>query len=663
MLPDYPEARVDDVYETLAGVPFPDPYRWLEENSEEVKQWQHRQADLATSHVREWRGFERLHDLIGELYTGQPTLPRYAGGMWFRTQYAEGASQAHVVMANDAMGSGRILFDPASENRDSPPFLSWISPSPDGRILAVGICVDGSESNTIRLVDVDTGTLLPNPPTQIIMDSWTGGAQWLADSSGFFFNAITGQASELRQNVYLHRRLPEISTRLIEIPWIGKKNEYRMVVVSRDGAYAVAVERLVDPIPIAFSCIESGSLLWKPFITLNDGAVKGHAIGGKYIAVTDVGARRGRLVSISFDTADPNNSDAWDEIVPESESVLRTVTQVGEVLYLTELVDTYARVRIVDLNGRILGEVPLPGNGALREYPTALTNMAPKGHPDKFIFGFSSLVASPGIYCHSPGESETETLQKPRVVLEKTVVEDLWATSSDGTRIPYHLVRRADVESDRPKPTLVYGYGGFNIPLVPQYPGAMAAFIAAGGVFAHVHLRGGGEFGDDWWKAGRWENKQNSYNDLYAIAEQLIGVNRCTPELLAVTGGSNGGQMAAVAITQRPELWAVAVPRAPRLDLIGACRNTYGRQSTLTDRVISVDDPDEVRRLATFSPYHLVRDGIKYPAVYLDAGDTDPRCPAWEARKFAARLQRATKSQSPVLLHVWENVGHWLGYR
>jgi prolyl oligopeptidase len=185
----------------------------------------------------------------------------------------------------------------------------------------------------------------------------------------------------------------------------------------------------------------------------------------------------------------------------------------------------------------------------------------------------------------------------------------------------------------------------------------MAAFVAAGGVFVHAHLRGGGEFGLEWWQSGRMSRKQNGYDDLYAIAEDMIAAGLCTPRTLAVTGGSNGGLMAGVALTQRPELWAVVVPRVPVLDLVGACRDPYGRQAVM-EEMADIEDPAEVLRLTTFSPYHLVRDGVSYPAVFLDAGDTDPRCPPWHARKLAARLQAATSSNAPILLHIWENVGH-----
>lgn len=655
----YPITRIADATDEVTGVSFPDPYRWLEQESEEVRRWQRAQAELASAHVREWPHVDRLQQLVARFSTEHfATLPRYTSGRWFRTCSTESGSHAHALVANDAMGDGRLVYDPTTENPERPPFLSWIVPSPDGRTLALGVCADGSENNTIRLIDVATGRALGDPPPHTLMDNWTGGVQWLPDSNRFFFSAITGAAIDFKQRVYLHRRSPVPTTVPVGVPWTGLK-EYRMVVVSRDGRYAVALERLHNPIPVAIAALGAGSLCWRPFVTgIGNGyTVAGHVVGERYIAVTDVGAPRGRVVAIALHSGDPNDPDTWQELVGESEATLRTLTPVGNTLYLTEFLNTYARVRIVTLDGKELGEVSLPGRGAVSESPFPMTNLIPKGHPEKFVFAFSSLTVSPGLYCHTPGQEGIETLQAPQVRIEGTVVEDHWAVSADGTRIPYHLVRRADVNADQPRPTLIYAYGGYNAPLVPQFPRAMAAFVAVGGVLVHAHLRGGGEFGLDWWRGGRMGNKQNGYHDLYAVAEGLIAAKRCTPQSLAVTGGSNGGLMAGVAATQRPDLWAVVVPRVPILDLIGACREPYGRMAIM-EEMANVEDPDEVRRLASFSPCHLVRDGVRYPAVFLDAGDTDPRCPAWHARKFAACLQRATTGSAPIVLHVWENVGH-----
>jgi prolyl oligopeptidase len=653
----YPNTRIDDVEDTVAGVSFPDPYRWLEKHSDDVRAWQHAQGELASAYVREWPHFDRLRRLVARFSTERfVELPRFAAGRWFRTRIPEGGSQAQALVADEPMGSGRVLFDPTTENPGRPPFLSWIAPSPDGRTLAVGVCADGSESNTMRLIDVATGKLLADAPPHTLMDNWAGGVQWLPDSSGFFFSAITGAAIDFVQNVYLHRRSPAPTTMPLDIAWTEAK-EWRMVVVSRDGQYAIALERIRNPVPVAFAALGKGSLTWRPFVTSIGGTLAGHVVGDRYVAVTDVGAPRGRLVAIPLNADDPNDRASWQELLAESRATLRTVTPVGEALYLTEFVDTYTHVRYLDLDGKELGEVPLPGRGAVSELPFALMNLLPKGHPDKFLFGFSSLTVSPGIYSHTPGHAGIETLKEPQVRLENTVVEDRWAVSADGTRIPYHLVRRADVDARKPQPTLIYAYGGWNVPCVPQFPGPMAAFVAVGGVFVHAHLRGGAEFGLDWWQGGRMGTKQNGYDDLYAIADNLIAAKLATPQSLAITGGSNGGLMAGVAATQRPDLWAVAVPRVPILDLIGACREAYGRMA-VTMEYANIEDPQEVHRLATFSPYQLVREGVSYPAIFIDAGDTDPRCPPWHARKLAARLQKATAGAAPILLHVWENVGH-----
>lgn len=657
MIVTYPDTRIDDVKDTLAGVSFSDPYRWLEQESEEVRRWQRAQAVVASAHVREWPHFDRLRRLVARFSTEHyGVLPQYTAGRWFRTRVAEGASQAQALVADEPMGDGRVLFDPMTENLERPPFLSWIAPSPDGLTLALGVCPDGSEHNTTRLIDVGTGRMLADPPPQTLMDS-TSRVQWLPDSSGFFFSAITGAAIDFEQNVYLHRRFPAPTTIPVDIAWTEAK-DCRWVVVSRDGKYAVAFERFASPIPVAFAALGAGPLRWRPFITSIVGTVAGHVVGERYIAVTDVGAPRGRVVAIGLDADDPNDPQGWQELVGESDATLRTVAPVGEALYLTEFVDTYARVRIVDLDGKALSEVPLPGRGAVGiERSHLMLSTLLKGHPEKFLFTFSSLTVSPGIYSHTPGHEGIETLQAPQVRLESTLVEDRWAVSADGTRIPYHLVRRADVNAAQPQPTLIYAYGGYNIPLEPQFPGPMAAFIAVGGVFVHAHLRGGGEFGLEWRQGGRMRNKQNCYADLYAVAEDLIAANRCTPHSLAVTGESNGGLMAGLAVIQRPDLWKVVVPRVPMLDLIGACRDPFGRMCVMME-LANVEDPKEVRRLVTFSPYHLVGEGVSYPAVFLDAGDTDRRSPPWHARKFAARLQRATTGSAPILLHVWENVGH-----
>jgi prolyl oligopeptidase len=654
----YPETRIEEANETLGGVSFVDPYRWLEEESEEVRQWQQAQNELASRYVRGLPQFQSVKEWLHYLHTERITsLPRLAAGRWFRVGVPEGRSYGCAIVSHEPCGDGRVLFDPHMENRDRPLFVSWVSPSPDGRTLAVGVCRDGSEQNSIRLLDVDTRRFLVDPPSQMLMDNWTGGAHWLPDSSGFFFTGLAGESTSFRQQVFLHRRTPSPETTSVDIAWTQPGRDYRMVTISHDGNYAVALERRKDPIPVAVAKLGVGPIVFRPFVTRIRSTLAGHVVDGRYVAITDLEAPRGRVVAIPLDARDPNDPGCWQELIAESESVLRNLTPVGDRLYLTELVDTYSRIKVTDLCGRVLEHVPLPNRASVGALSSPMTELVVTGQPDKFVFSVSSLSVSPGIYRHTPGESRIETLQSPKAQLDDVVVEDAWVSSADGTLVPYHIVRRADVSDRSVVPTLICAYGGFNQPFAPQFPAAMAAFVAMGGQLVHAHLRGGGELGRAWWEAGRLGNKQNSFNDLYAIAERLIAAGRCAPECLALVGQSNGGLLAGVAATQRPELWAAVVPRVPFLDCIGGCRDPYGRNAVSTE-LADIEDPNEVARLAQFSPYHLVREGVRYPAIFMDAGATDPRCPAWHARKFAARLQRAQAGGGPILLHVWEQVGH-----
>ncbi|MES2496005.1 MAG: prolyl oligopeptidase family serine peptidase [Pseudomonadota bacterium] len=662
----YPPARTSNAEETLAGVAFPNPYQWLEEDSDEVLRWQAAQNVLATRTVEQWPHFSQLTSCVSLFTTARKlSAPRSAGGRWFSLHTPDGATQAVVQVTEERGGSPRTLFDPAAAHPEQPPFLSWLAPSPDGRTLAIGLCADGSENNVIQLIDAVSGAFLPNPPPQVLMDAWAGGVQWLTDSSGFYFTALIGPAHDFDLRIFHHDLTGGGHTREVDAPLPKGSGSYPMLCTEPQGRWVIAMRAPTNACPVAVMDIRADSRTWRPFIDRVDGTVAGHLIGNCYYAMTDVGATRGRIVAIPLDSATPNDPSSWKEIVPQSDAVISGVRPVGNRLYVIETLDAYARVRIFSLGGEFLGTVPMPGRGVISllhvpgiEVTLPLISSCMPVDSAGFIFGYSSLTTSWGLYLHEPGDAPLQTLIPPDVRIDGAVVEDRSAISFDGTEIPYRVVRTANSSTEGPLPTLLFAYGGFNWPFVPAYPGAMAAFIASGGVFVHCHLRGGGELGREWWEGGRLQTKQNCYQDLYAIAEDLISRGVTRPDLLGVTGYSNGGMMAAVAALQRPDLWRVAVPRVPILDLIGGCREPYGRWGINMD-FGDPDNPDEVRRLAGFSPYQLIEDGgAAYPAVYIDAGETDPRCPPWHARKFAARLQAAQTGDAPILLHLWENAGH-----
>ncbi|MDP6970402.1 MAG: prolyl oligopeptidase family serine peptidase [Pseudomonadales bacterium] len=646
---EYPAARTVDATDGQAGVEFPDPYQWLEDDSDEVRAWQRAQAALASSQVKAWPHYETLKSRVDHyLLKRFASVPRQGGDKWFWGEYVDGQSQASLMMGDQPFQSTRCLFDPAEFDPDNLPFLSWVVPSPDGSVVAIGLCTDGSEANTIHLIDVTSGKTLDNPPSQVLPDAWMGGISWLPDSSGFYFQAFTKDVASNEKAVYLHdmdsgQQQPQDINDVMPGDWVH-------ISISDDDRLAIAHASLMTPSPVAIKTLPDGE--WEPFITDVQASITGYVLGNDYVALTDLDANRGRVVSIPLDSPTPNDPATWTTVIPESEVAMRTLIPAGGHLYVSGYENTYTTVNIYNREGEPGGSVLLSDRGAIMEMPFPLMNIAP--HGDSYVFTFSSLTRSPGTYRHTPGADTLEELKAPDRILKGAVVEDFEAISEDGTAIPYHVVRLADVESG---PSLLYGYGGFNAPWPPVFPAQMATIIEAGGLFVHMHLRGGAEFGRSWWEGGRLKNKTNCYKDLYAVAEDLAERGLSSHDRMALTGGSNGGMLCGMAITERPDLWSAVVPVVPFLDLFGALRTPYG----YTGCMMEFGDPrdaNEVRRMAQFSPYNRIEPGHDFPAVFIDAGDTDPRCPPFHARKFAARLQAANPDGQPVLMHVWENVGH-----
>lgn len=638
----YPPTRTVDVVATQAGVPVPDPYRWLEAEDDEVHAWQRRQAEVATGTILGGQDRGALRALVEQYDAGaRPGLPRHAAGRWFRP-----VGDA-LVASDEPLGDGSVVarLEPGE-------VLSWFAPSPDGRLLAFGVCDDGSEHNTIRLVEVASGERRPAPP-QVLHSAWAGGVSWRPDSGGFWFLALTGTPEEFVQATF-HHDLASGATVVEEIPLPEGSREYTLVQPSPDGRWLVAAHRVGSPVPVAVRDLREPAAGWRPFVTGCTGTVAGHVVGDRYVAVTDIGAARGRVVAIPLDSPTPADPATWAELVPEGPTVLRALTPVAEHLYLAELDRTFARIRVLDAAGVPVGEVPMPADGTIAAPFFPLTGLAVGAPAPELVFAFSTLTRSWSVHRHRPGGG-VEELAPPRVVLDASV-EAGSAPAGDGTAVPFHVVRPAGADHGAPAPVLVTAYGAANVATLPSYQPDLAAFVAAGGTLVQAYLRGGGELGRDWYLAAHRETKHVRDDDLVAVAEHLVASGVTTTDRMALTGGSDGGLMCGVAVTTRPDLWRAVLPRAPLLDLVAGMRDPY------LDFVIrkawgDPDDPEDVRRMIGRSPYELVRPG-EFPAVYVQAGANDPRCRPWHARKFVARLQAAQRGTAPVLVHVFEGAGH-----
>ncbi|MFH8983986.1 prolyl oligopeptidase family serine peptidase [Streptomyces varsoviensis] len=657
----YPATRVEDEREVVAGIDYPDPYRWLEEETDETAAWQRAQNLLTDQLVRDTPHFERLRELVGQCAadgTGSPNwmvdpTPQFAGGRWFRLGRPGGADgpaypeAAAVIVADTLEEEGRVLLDPRANGIQH---VFWLAPAPDGRTFAVGVTADGGELGEIRLYDADSGDRLPDDIPHrshgpLVVPQWT------PDSAGFFYTAADPAGEQYAFPVYYHR----VGAAAATVPEPVDAPDVPLVQVDPAGRYAVATSVWALP---RYVC-ELPGRAWRPFVQGVDATVLGVIDGDRYLAVTNHDAPRGRVIAIAFDSPDPSDPAGWQEIVPESDRVLGHVRLIGGRLVVTGSVDTEARAWVFDRDGTELEEVPLSGAGAFPNDALPHNALTPDGHPDEFVFLYSTPLSSPGLYRYRLGSGRVETVRAPRVTLPGAEVSLRWAESRDGTRVPYHLVLPHGADGAEPLPTLITAYGGGRVAWPAQYPGPSAAFVASGGALVISHQRGGADLGSDWADAGRQGRKQTSFDDLYAIAEHLLATGVTTTDRLAVTGWSNGGIMAGAVFAQRPDLWAAVVAQCPILDLVGSGRDPYGRFAVPHEFGGGFETPEAVRHLASMSAYQLV-DGTapSYPWFYVHAGAVDSACPPGQIRKTVARVQAAAGPDTPALVRVWEGVGH-----
>lgn len=651
--PAYPATRqAPETVTFAAGVSFTDPYRWLEEDSPEALAWQAEQDALTQGWLKALPTYGAFTRKVQSFNAGHETgVPKYAGGRWFRQYAPEGQDLAVVEVGDQPEGPGRRVIDLNAMRRNQPLQLDFFRPSPDGSKAVISINQGGHEAGRLQVIDVETGALLLDgvPHARVF---WTA---WLPDSSGFYYTGYDAAASMTQIQLYFHRLGEAPPTRAEEVELT---HPVAWPVVSADGRHVLIVCDHLCPRPEYIRAIgEDGP--WRPLLRGVPDMVRGALMGDEMIAITDDGAPRGRLVAIPLATA--TDRKTWRELVAASDNLLGTVLAIGDRIVLMDLVDCYSRIRVLDRDGRIEREIALPGRGVVNTFGGVyalycmVDAMAPGG-PDEIAFLYNSPVQGPTLCLANVATGAVRQLGAPAATLD-AVVTDGGALSADGRRIPYRLVARRDLDPTTPRPTILFGYGGFNAVVLPGWLGAMfAAWVQAGGNLVMGHLRGGGEFGPEWWSEGRLKLKQNTFNDLYAIAEDLIARGVTTPGMLGVNGGSNGGTMASAAVAQRPDLFRASVPQVPITDVLGRRRDPVSMASTLDYG--DPDDPEMIATLAAWSPYQNLRDGVAYPAVLVDSGENDSRCPAWHGRKFAARLQAASSSDRPILLRVRAGAGH-----
>lgn len=641
MAPKPPFTRVQEVVESVHGVELRDPYRWLEDvASEEVRAWVAEQRAHARAVLDSYPSrpaiARRLAESLGGGALG-PSLPR--GTRRFFTRRDPGRDQAALLVGE--AGEERLLLDPAALTGDATGALDWYSVSDDGELVAAGISTGGEEKSVIHVLRTANGELLPD---RIPNCQW-GQVEFEPGGESFLY-AVFPAGEFYGQHVRRHRLgRPAAEDEVVFRPE-DRTDSPEPISVSPDGRWtAVNVNRGWAETSLWLA--EAGGPLREVF--RGDGeTLTAWFSGDRLVGLTNAGAPNWRFVEIDPSRPEPAG---WRDVVPETEHVLLEVAASSDRLLVHHLVDACSWVSVHKLSGEFEGIVDLPPLGTV----TGL-GAHPSAHQ---VYLTVETLTRPAIAFEvDPATGRFESLgglePPPGFDAAAHPVRQLRFTSLDGTPSLVFLVGRAEGRG----PTVLYGYGGFNLNRTPAWMPSLVPFLEAGGLFAVAVLRGGGEFGEEWHRAGMLERKQNTFDDFHAAAEALIAAGFCTPATLGILGRSNGGLLVGAALTQRPDLFGAAVCQVPLLDMV---RYERFRIAELWNREYgSAAEPDQFRRLLAYSPYHHVRPDAHYPPLLLLTGEDDARVDPSHAFKFAALMQ-AEHPESLTLLRVEERAGHGQG--
>jgi prolyl oligopeptidase len=700
----YPLARRGECVDDYFGTKVADPYRWLEDDirgSAEVARWVAAENKLTASYLDAIPQRQAIRGRLTELWNfAQYSPPSKHGGKYYYAKH-DGVQNHPIVYVADALdGPPRVLLDPNTWSKDGTVALTGMSFSEDGKYLAYARSEAGSDWSTWRVMDLSGGEgdrhifgpgrqpkagraeNEPVPRAKTLSDElrWIkfSTVAWTKDDKGFFYTRYEQpargteyQASNLNNRLCYHRLgTPQAADVLVY--WRPEHPEWLYgAEVTEDGRWLVIsinpgkghnnrvlVRDLSEPYAMPVALV--GNFEHRYDFVGNDGRT--------FFFLTDQGAPRGRLVAVDLDAAArrasassrPQKTDESEgassdpdlrDIIPQSEATLARVSFVGNRFIACYLKDVVSQVKVFSIDGKPLGEIAMPGVGAAAGFGGKRTD-------NETFYGFSSITTPPSVYRYDLSAGSSRLWRRAEVKFNPQDYEtkQVFYHSKDGTRIPMFIAHKKGITLNGDNPTLLYGYGGFNISLLPAFSVGRIAWMEMGGVYAQPNLRGGGEYGEAWHAAGTKLDKQNVFDDFIAAAEWLIREKYTRPKRLAIEGGSNGGLLVGAVMTQRPELFAACLPAVGVMDMLRFHKFTEGR--TWVDDYGSSDNPRQFKALLAYSPYHNIRPGTCYPATLVSTADTDDRVIPGHSFKFTAALQAAQGCNAPVLILVSTRAGH-----
>jgi prolyl oligopeptidase len=639
-----------------------DSYRWLEDaDSAETREFVRAELEFTRGILdvlpeRDW-----IHRKLAELLSiGSIGTPHVGGGFYFYMRREGPQNQAVLLVREGIHGTDRALVDVNQMASDGTVALDWWAPSNDGKYVAYGTSAGGSEESTLRVVETASGKLLPDT----IDRARHADLAWKKDSSGFYYGRTPKKGDvPLGEEVY--------HVKIFYHALGSDPDKDSLIFGDHLGAQDVPVAQLADDDDrwLLFTVFE-GYTKTEMFLqdlqagtfpveitSGKDFSYSGEIFQGQLYIFTNEDAPRYRVLRV--DAQKPERSN-WREIIPESDAVLKGVQIIHGMLFALYEKNATSLLNIFNTDGTFVSEVPLPGLGSI-------TEIGGKWDSDEAFFGFQSFTVPPSIYQMDLKESGAPSLwarlETPLIDPSDYEVKQLWFSSKDGTKVPMFVFHKKGLALNGKNPTVLTGYGGFNISLTPSFAADRYLWLERGGVFAVANLRGGAEFGEDWHRAGMLEKKQNVFDDFIAAAEFLIAEKYTDKEHLAIRGGSNGGLLVGVALTQRPGLFRAAVCAVPLLDML---RYQHFQIAKLwIPEYGSADDPAQFDFIYAYSPYHHVKAGVEYPAILFMTADGDTRVDPMHAKKMAALMRAEAANgrsrERPILLRIEPKAGHGVG--
>lgn len=637
-----PETKRADVVDNYFGVKVADPYRWLEDqDSPETRAWINAQQAYARAFLDEIPGRVKLEKRIEELMNVDSTgVPVARNGRYFFMERKKNGQLFKIYLRQGASGKDEVLVDPALMSPDVTTSVRVMGVSRDGALLAYAVQHGGEDASSIRIFDVKARRDLPD---QLPLNFY-GSLSFTLDNAALHYSRYGTEGPR----IFRHRIGSDPKSDLLIFgEGIGPKSTIG-ASLSDDGRYLlINVVHGWSKTDVYLENVAAGGPVL-PLVKGLDGRFRVEIGGDRLFILTDWKAPKGRL--LVGDLKHPA-FDHWRELVPQSEDTISDFSLAGGKLFVRYLENAIPRVRIFVPEGKPAGQIQFSGIGSV-------SGVFGRWGSNEAFFTYESFNIPPTIYRYDVSTGARSVWVKSFVPFDgdKFEVEQRRYASNDGTRAPIFIVSPKGTKRNGSNPTMLHGYGGFNVSMTPSFSTRAALWLESGGVYGLAILRGGGEFGEEWHQAGMLGNKQNVFDDFIAAAEWLTRANYTNPQRLVINGVSNGGLLVGAAMTQRPDLFRVVICRKPDLDMLR--RHIQAHNVYATQEYGSSDNPEQFQFLNAYSPYQQVKRGTRYPAVLLTSGDADQRVQPFQARKMTAVLQWATASRNPILLLYDKNAGH-----